>query len=90
MRNLHAIIGTEFGEDVPVLRKWEQLEKKMANFRNHRRFTLRFMSQKITPNSLKLKSSIKTPGGRQVLQRAEKQLADECIRAINNTIDTCT
>ena len=47
------------------------------------------MSQKITPNSLKLKSSIKTLRGRQILQRAEKQLADECTRAINNTIDTC-
>ena len=48
------------------------------------------MSQTITLNSLKLIGSIKTPRGRQILQRAEKQLADECIRAINNTIDTCT
>ena len=48
------------------------------------------MSQKITPNSLKLKSNIKTPRGRQILQRAEKQLAHECTTSINNTIDTCT
>ena len=86
MRNLRAIIETEFGkENVIIMRRWEQLEKKIANFSNHRRFTLRCMSQKITPNSLKLKSSIKTPRGRQILQRA-----DEHIRAINNTIDTCT
>ena len=91
MRNLHAIIETEFGkENVTILRNWEQLEKKITNFRNHRRFTLRCMSQKINSNRLELKSSIKTPRGRQILQRAEKQLADECIRAINSTIDTCT
>ena len=41
-------------------------------------------------NSLKLKSSVKTPRGRQILHRAEKHLADECIRTINKTIDTCT
>ena len=48
------------------------------------------MSQKITPISLKLKSNIKTPRGRQSLQRAERQLANEGGIAINNTIDTCT
>ena len=66
-----------------------QLERKIADFSNHRRFTFRCMGQKITPNSLKLKSSITTPRGRQILLRTEKQLADECIRAITNTIDTC-
>ena len=48
------------------------------------------MSQKITPGSLNLKSNIETPKGRHILQKAEKQLADECIIAINNIIDTCT
>ena len=91
MRNLHNIIRTEFEwENVIILRRWDHLEKKIANFSNHRRFTLRCMSQKITPSSLKLKTNIKTHRGRQFLQGAEKQLADECIRAINNTIDTCT
>ena len=61
MRNLHNIIRTEFGwENVAIFRKWEQLEKKIANYRKHKRFTLRYISQKITPNSLKLKSNIKT------------------------------
>ena len=48
------------------------------------------MGQKITPISLKLKSNIKTTRGRQILQRAERQLANECVTAINNKIDTCT
>ena len=43
MRNLHNAISTEFGmENVAILRKWEQLEKKIDNFKNHRRFTLRW------------------------------------------------
>ena len=91
MRNIHNIIGTEFGwENVATLRRWEHLEKKIANYKNYRRFTLRCMIQKITPNSLKLKSNIKTPRGRQLLQRAEKKLGNECVRAISNTIDTYT
>ena len=28
-------------ENVAILRKWEQLEKKIADYKNHRRFTLR-------------------------------------------------
>ena len=91
MRNIHNIIRTEFGwENVATLRRWEHLEKKSANYKNHRQFTLRCMSQKITPISLKSKSNIKTSRGRHILQRAERQLANERVRTINNTIDTCT
>ena len=91
MRNLHNVIGKEFGmENVTILRKWEQLEKKIANFKNLRRFTLRCLSQKITPNSLKLKSNIKTSRGKRILEKAERQLVDERVRNINNTIATCT
>ena len=77
-------------ESVTILRKWEELEKKIANFKNHRKFTLRCISQKITPPSLKLRSNIKTPRGKRILYRAEKQLADEEIRSINNTTEICT
>ena len=49
------------------------------------------MGQKITPVSLRLKkSNIKTPRGSKILERAEKQLLDERVRSINNTIDICT
>ena len=91
MRNLHNAIGTGFGmENVAILKKWEQLEKKIANFKNHRRFTLRCLSQKITPNSLKLKSNIKTSRGKRILEKAERQLANERVRNTNNSIATCT
>ena len=91
MRNLHDSIGREFGlENVAILRKWEQLEKKIANFTNHRRFTLRCLSQRITPTSLKLRSNVKSFKGKRILERAERQLANEWVRIINNTIATCT
>ena len=91
MKNLHSAIATEFSmENVAILRRWEQLEKKIANFKNHRRFTLRCLSQKITPNSLKLKSNIKTSRGKRILEKAERQLANERIRNINNTTETCS
>ena len=91
MRNLHDSIRREFGlENVAILRKWELLEKKIADFKNHRRFTLRCLSQRITPNSLRLKSNIKSTKGKRILERAERQLANERVRGINNTIATCT
>ena len=90
MRNIHTVIGTEFHrESDAIFRRWEQLEKKLGNFSNHRRFTLRCLSQKITPVSLRLKSNIKTETGMKIIQRAEKQLMDERARSINNTIDIC-
>ena len=91
LRNLHNAIRTEFDrESVAIFRKWEHLEKKIADYKNHRRFTLRCLSQKITPNSLKSKSNIKTTRGRRILERAERQLANERARNINNTIETCS
>ena len=91
MRNLHNLIETEFGrESVAIFRDWEQHVKKLADFKNHRRFTLRCLSQKITPVSLRLKRNIKTDRGLKIIQRAEKQLMDERLRQINNTIDVCS
>ena len=91
MRNLHNIIEKEFRrESATILRDWEQYVKKLANFKNHRRFTLRCLSQKMTPVSLRLKRNIKTERGKKIIEKAEKQLMDERVRQINNTIDICS
>ena len=85
------ILEKEFGrESVAIFRDWEQHVKKLADFKNHRRFTLRCLSQKITPVSLKLKRNIKTERGQKIIEKAEKQLMDERVRQINHTIDVCT
>ena len=68
----------------------------MADFKNHKRFSLRCLSEDVIPVSIKLKSNIRTPKGQYIIRRAEKALLNEKIRSINNTInmlnhqrDTC-
>ena len=68
----------------------------MAEFKYHRRFTLRCLSKGLIPVSIKLKTTVQTPKGNYILRKAEKMLMNERIRSINNTItmlncqiDTC-
>ena len=88
MRNLHAFIKQEFGqESVLKLRLWEKTVKKMANYKNHRRFLIKCLKRDIIPVSIKLKTSIHTRKTSEIIRRAEKQLLNECIRSINNMIE---
>ena len=68
----------------------------MAEFKNHRRFTLRCLSKGLIPVSIKLKTKVQTPKGNKILRKAERMLMNERVRNINNTIimfncqaDTC-
>ena len=68
----------------------------MADFSNHRRFTLRCLREDIILVSIRLKSSIKTPKGCHIIRKAERALLNERVRSVNNTIamlkiqsDTC-
>ena len=88
MRSLHAFIKEEFGQrSIFLLQQWEKLEKKMASYRNHRRFTIKCLKKEVIPDSIRLKTNIKTSKGLQIIRRAEKQLLNECIRSINNTLE---
>ena len=97
MRNIHAQITSEYGqENVKTFRCWEKFEYKMVDFSNHRRFSLRCLSKGLIPVSVRLKSSIKTPKGRQIIKKAEIALLNERVRSINNSLvmftiqrDTC-
>ena len=97
MRSIHNKLTTEYGkESVRILRRWEKLELKMADFQNHRRFTLRCLSQDLIPVSIKLKTTVKTPKGIFIVRKAERMLMNKRVRSINNTItmvrwqiDTC-
>ena len=73
--------------DKKDLQLWEKTEYKMADFKNHRRFSLRCLSKNILPVSIKLRSNIKTPKGLNIIKRAEKALLNERIRTINNPLD---
>ena len=88
---------SEYGqESVRILRQWEKLELKMADFQNHQRFTLRCLSQDLIPVSIKFKTTVKTPKGIYIVRKAERMLMNERVRLINNIItmfrwqiDTC-
>ena len=79
---------SEYGkEKVKILWQWEKIEMKMADFKNHRWFTLRCLSNSIIPVSVQLKSNIKTPMGIYIIRKAEKALLNERVRSINNTVN---
>ena len=68
----------------------------MADFQNHRRFSLRCLKQEVILVSIRIKSNVKTPRGLYIVKRAEKALLNKRIRSVNNTInmlktqiDTC-
>ena len=68
----------------------------MADFKNHRQFSLRCLSNDVIPVSIRLKSNIKTPKGKEIIRKTEKALLNERIHSINNSIymfrlqlDTC-
>ena len=87
MINLHLHVLKEFGEEnVMKFWKWEKIEKKKANFQNHGRFSLRCLKYAVTPVNVRLKSTIKTTRGCQIVKKAERQLLNECTRSINNTL----
>ena len=96
-RNIHAQLRAKFGQrSIRIFRQWEKFESKMADFQNHRLFSLRCLSKGLIPTSIRLKSNIKTIKGKNIIRRAEIALLNERVRVINNSIamfktviDTC-
>ena len=87
MRNLHLIILQEFGiEARRLLREWERLRLRSSDYKNHRIFSLRCIHRELIPVSIKLKSTLDTPKARQIIRKAEKDLLQARIKAINNIL----
>ena len=87
MRNLHLHIKKEFcKESALLLRKWEHLVRKIADFGSYRKFSLRYLVEGILPVSVKLKNTVRTPKNYEIIIKVERQLLNECARTINNTI----
>ena len=87
MRNLHLISLQEFGIEVRCLfREWERLQLRYSDYKNHRIFSLRCLHKELIPVSIKLKSTLDTPRARQIIRKAEKDLLQARIKAINNIL----
>ena len=88
MRNLHLIILQEFGIEARcLLREWERLRLRSSDYRKHRFFSLRCIHEELIPVSIKLKSTLDTPKARQIIRKAEKDLLQARVKAINNILD---
>ena len=88
MRSLHSFIREEYGqESIFLLWQWEKLEKKMANYRNHLRFTIKCLKSEIILVSVRLRTNVQTSRGLQITRKAEKQLLNEHIRSRNNILE---
>ena len=88
MRNLHQIILQEYGLEVHHLfRDWERLQRRASNYKNHRIFTLRCLHKELIPVSIKLKSTLKTEKVKKIIRKAEKDLLQARVKAINSILD---
>ena len=60
---------------------------KISNYKNHRRFSPKYLRKAVIPVSLKLKNIIRTFRSDCIIYQVEKKLLNERIRNINNTIE---
>ena len=87
MRNLHLIILQEFGiEARHLFREWERLRLRSSDYKNHRIFSLRCLHKDLIPISIKLKLTLDTYKARQIIRKAEKDLLQARVKAINNIL----
>ena len=88
MRNLHQILLQEYGVEMwHLFRDWERLQLRASNYKNHRIFTLRCLHKDLIPVSIKLKSTLKTEKARKIIRKAEKDLLQVRVKAINSILD---
>ena len=88
MKNLHQIILQEYGLKAQHLfRDWERLWLSSSDYKNHRIFTLRCLHKDLIPVSIKLKTTLKTEKAKNIIRKAEKDLLQARVKAINSILD---
>ena len=70
-----------------LFRDWKRLQLRASNYKNHRIFTLRCLHKDLIPVSIKLKSTLITEKARKIIRKAEKDLLQARIKAINSILD---
>ena len=87
MRGLIKLIQQKYGKiAIETYRKWEKIEIKMSDYRNHLRFSPRCLDRGLIPVSLRLKNLLRTERGRDIIYKTEKRLLNERIKNINMTL----
>ena len=59
----------------------------MADFCNHRRFSLKCLKYDVIPVSIRLKTTVRTAKGLEIIRKTERKLLNECMRSINNSLE---
>ena len=91
MRNLHQIILQEYGlEALHLFRDWKRLQLRASNYKNYKIFTLRCIHKELITVSIKLKSTLKTEKAKKIVRKAEKDLLQVRVKAINSILDNVT
>ena len=70
-----------------MFRDWERLQLRASDYKNHKIFTLRCLHKELIPVSIKLKSTLKTERARKIIRKADKDLLQARIKAINSILD---
>ena len=88
--NLHKELKVKYGwEALQLLQLWEKSVIRECNYRNHRLFTLRCISDDLVLVSVRLKSACCkiSQGARKIIEKAERQLLQDRVKCINRTIE---
>ena len=66
MRSLIKLLEQKYGKNtITIFRKWEKMEAKVSDFKNHQRFSLRCLSKGVIPNQFVVKELDKYPERRR-------------------------
>ena len=63
------------------------MQLRSSDYKNHRIFTLRCLHKELVPVSIRLKTTLTTAKARQIIRKAEKDLLQASVKAINNILD---
>ena len=70
-----------------LFRDWERLWLRALGYKKHRIFPLRCIHNDLIPVSIKLKSTLKTERAMKIVRKAEKDLLQARVKAINSIPD---
>ena len=68
------------------VRSLERTSRKIASYRNHLRFSLRCLKERVTPPSIRLRSNVFGERAEKILELAEKKLLNKGVHQVHFTI----
>ncbi|XP_049914604.1 uncharacterized protein LOC126398968 [Epinephelus moara] len=84
----HRHVAEQFGVDtLKLVREYERMARKIADYRNHLRFNLRCRQNRLIPTSLRLCSTMKGYKVDKIMEKAQNQLLNERVRQTHFTIE---